>query len=206
MEISVLKLTELLILSFLLGAGIGVINDANRIVRVFFGVRYSSNKFKRIYSFLKISENDLDTTTKLSTVILNLVILVQDFSLTVISGVCTIFLNYYFNDGKIRLFSVLAIVFGFVIYYFTIGKLVMVISEPIMLILREAFKRILWVILFPFKMILKTFINTYHKIYELIKKYLAKRINMRYNTKEVKRLLILSKIGFINYKEFGNEG
>ncbi len=206
MEISPLKLTELFVLSFIFGGALGVLNDFNRIVRVFFGVRYSSKSFEKLYSIFNIKYENNKDTTKFGTLALNLIIIVQDIFLVITAGIGTILLNYYYNDGKIRLFSLLTLGIGFFLYYFTIGKLVMLISEPIMVIIRELVKYVVRVILLPIKYIVNLLIKSVNNIYLLIKKHLAKMMNIRYNIKEVKRLEILSKIGFINHKEFKNEG
>ena len=50
MEISPLILAELLICSFLFGVFMGAVNDVHRIIRVFFGVRYSKKHFDKLYA------------------------------------------------------------------------------------------------------------------------------------------------------------
>ena len=199
--------------SFLYGICIGIVNDINRIVRVFFGVRYTKINFDKLYEFLKIvkKENSDNTISSKSTnSYLNILIFIQDIFLALFAATGIILLNYYFNDGRFRIFTVLAMMLSAILYYFTVGKLIMLISEPIMLVIRTSFLFILKIILLPIR-------KAYLCIYLVIKnaasktkKYIANRINIRYYKREVQRLFDLSKHGFIdlfnnrNHKE--NEG
>ena len=81
----------------------------------------------------------------------------------------------------------------------------MLVSEPITVFIKELLERILHLTFIPIKSVSKATLKVISKIYYLIKKHLAKRMNIRYNIKEVKRLAFLSKIGFINYRELKNE-
>ena len=123
MEISPLTLSLLLLYSLLYGICVGIFNDINRIVRVFFGVRYTNISFQRLYTFLKI-QNKEDSNTeknikreKIKNIYLNILIFIQDilFFLFVASGI--VLLNYYFNDGRFRIFTVLAMAFSAIVYY-----------------------------------------------------------------------------------------
>ena len=50
MEISPLLLAMMLVWSFVFGLLLGAVNDVNRIVRVFCGVRYGGKNFDKLYS------------------------------------------------------------------------------------------------------------------------------------------------------------
>ncbi len=210
MEISPFKLTELLIYSFLYGGMLGVINDINRIIRVFFGVRYSRKRFNGLYNFLKINKSESDVNeNKISNICLNIIIVMQDIFLMLSFAVGVIILNYYYNDGKIRFFGLFTTLIGFFLYYFTLGKVIMLISEPIMLVCRTVFKQVFIVVSAPVKFLFKIVGRFVSKTNLLIKKHIAKRRNIRYNKKEGKRLAFLSKCGFLDVliqKEFYNEG
>ncbi len=204
MEISPLLLTELLLFSFLFGGIVGAFNDINRIIRVFFGVRYTSLDFSGLYAHLKLSkpldDSDNSDTLKIKKskdIFLCVLIFIQDLLLVLFATGGIILLNYYYNDGKFRFFALLAMLLGFVLYYFTIGKLLMFISEPIMLILRTVAILLIRIMLAPFRFILKSLKKIFKKIYIHTKKHIEKHINIRYNRREVKRLFDLSKIGFL---------
>lgn len=205
MEISSLKLAELLIFSFVFGLCLGFFNDFNRIIRVFFGARYSSKDYSKLYDFFKIKNKTYNETTKFTTFLFKIIIIIQDVLFSLSVGCGTVLLIYCYNDGRFRLFTPLAIILGFFLYYFSVGKLVMLVSEPIAVFIKELLERILHLTFIPIKSVSKATLKVISKLYYLIKKHLAKRMNIRYNIKEVKRLAFLSKIGFINYRELKNE-
>ena len=208
MEISPLTLSLLLWFSFLFGICVGIVNDINRIVRVFFGVRYTKIKFDKLYVFLKIKQEEKVKPKK--NIYLNILIFIQDIFLCLFASAGIILLNYYFNDGRFRLFTILAMLFSSTLYYLTVGKLVMLISEPIMLLIKTAVTFICRIVFLPIRLVCKwVYImikNTFYKT----KKHIAKMMNIRYNKREEERLCNLSKHGFIdtlNNKDYTeNEG
>ena len=141
MEISPLLLSLLLLWSAVFGAVLGMINDVNRIIRVFLGVRYTQNGFERLYKYplpiLKKPLGELKTLPKRGFV--SVIIFLQDLLFFIIAGVGVAILNYEFNEGKFRIFTLLAILVGFLLYYFTIGKLVILASELIVFSIKAIF-------------------------------------------------------------------
>ena len=197
MEISPLTLSLLLLFSFLYGICIGIVNDINRIIRVFFGVRYTKVNFDKLYAFLKI-KNEEKSQRKSKNIYLNILIFIQDIFLIIFAASGIILLNYYFNDGRFRIFTLLAMLFSAILYYLTVGKLVMLISEPIMLIIRTGVAFIAKTVFMPIHAV---YIWTYGMIkntFLKIKKHIAKAQNIRYNKRETDRLYTLSKHGFID--------
>ena len=86
--------------SFLYGICIGIVNDINRIVRVFFGVRYTKINFDKLYEFLKIAKkenSDNSISSKATNIYLNILIFIQDIFLTLFAASGIILLNYYFK-------------------------------------------------------------------------------------------------------------
>ena len=193
MEISPLKLAELLLFSFLFGGVVGAFNDILRISRVLLGANHPS---LGICEFLKksITFNQNNAFKISKEILFNVLIFIQDFLLLIFFTLGVILLNYYYNDGKIRFFSVLAMLLGFLIYYFTLGKMVMLLSNPIVVCLRTVICFFISIIILPIKFVglcLK-------KIYIQTKKYIEKKLNLRYNKRVVKMLLNLSNHGFLN--------
>ena len=107
-------------------------------------------------------------------------------------------LNYYFNDGRFRIFTVLAMVFSSIVYYLTVGKLVMLISEPVMLIVRTAFMIFVKILFLPIKIVFKAILVIIKNTFLKVKKLIAKRLSIRYNKREEERIFALSKNGFLN--------
>ena len=205
MEISQIKLAELLAVSFLVGVAMGIINDINRIVRNIFNFKFKSNRFKGLYTFLKITEHTNKRPTKFNSIIFKVMFFVQDLVFTSLFALSIVLLNYYYNDGKMRLFSVGSLILGFITHFCTFGKITMFVLEPLTIIIKELFKRLLHLCLQPFIFIIHKAISFSKNIFLVIKKHIEIKTNLRYNIKERKRMIILSKTGFINCTELNNE-
>ncbi len=200
MKISPLMLSALLLFSFVFGAFIGVLNDTNRIVRVFFGARYSDRNFDRLRRFTQTKMVKMGNERKgfsVSSRMFDVLVFLQDMLLMCVSGVGIVILNYYFNDGRFRFFTVAAALAGFLLYYFTVGKLIMLISEPITLILRFVMYYALKCIAFPFVFVYKLLCGAICKILFVSKKKIAKRQNLRYNIKKRNEYEQLASIAFV---------
>lgn len=196
MEISPLLLSALLFFSLLFGIILGVINDINRIIRVFFGVKYSDKKFNKIRALAEKREKI--KKKRISVKLLNLLIFIQDFLLMMSLGCGIVILNYYFNDGRFRLFSLICAVVGFLLYYFTIGKIMMLISEPITLILKLVFSTICYYISYPFAAFIRYVLKIINKLIRSIKNRIAKKENMSYNIKKTTYMYEKVNFGFLS--------
>jgi len=159
MEISPIRLLFLLLSSFGFGIGIGVFYDVHRILRVLFGVQYTKNRPTKYFSKpLPILKRPLGEIKrgKIKTAFLSVLIFMQDLLLCCVSAVGIVILNYAFNDGRFRFYTILALFGGFFLYYFTVGKLMMFLSEWIVFFLRSVFSIFFfllsrpWVILWRF--------------------------------------------------------
>lgn len=200
MEISPLRLAELLFFSFVLGIALGIVNDANRLIRAFCGQRYSKRKFDKLYSFFNI---DREAATRRHSmprkkIAVNVLIFFQDIVFLTVAAFGIIILNYDLNDGKFRIFSVLAAACGFAVYFFTVGKLIVALSEPIVIILKISLTWIFKTIIAPFKFIFELALKLAKKILSLIKKELEKRGNMRYNKIRKREIAALADNGFLS--------
>ena len=111
MEISPFLLTLLLSWSFVFGVILGVINDMNRIIRVFCGVRYSEKRFGKLYELVLpvVHRPLLRSENKFHKKALAVLIFFQDIIFFILAGVGIILLNYEFNEGRFRFFTVFAV-------------------------------------------------------------------------------------------------
>ena len=193
MEISPLTLLLLLINSFLLGGFIGVINDINKMLRIFLCGEENFDRYKKIAKFFKLKKNVI----LFNKTFLNVVTFVQDIFTLTLATVGLMLLNYYYNDGYFRLFSFFAMVVGFVIYYFTLGKLAAVVLEFFSFFLRCIIITIVRTIIYPIVLIVKCIKKLMVKSFIKYKKYIEKNKNLRYNKKRREMVVKLSKCGFI---------
>jgi Mg2+/Co2+ transporter CorB len=193
MEISPLTLFVLLITSFLLGGFIGVINDINKMLRVFLCGEEDFDRYKKMADFFRLKKNVIS----FNKTFLNAVMFIQDIFTLTFSTVGLILLNYYYNDGYFRFFSFFAMVVGFVIYYFTLGKLAAVILESLAFFLRCIIVTIVRIITYPIILLIKCIKKLIIKSFIKYKKHIEKNKNLRYNKERREMILELSKCGFI---------
>lgn len=114
---------------------------------------------------------------------------IEDILFWVLSGILTLYTIIVFNDGKIRLYILLAIIIGVIIYTLTISRLFIKFSVSVIDSIKKAISKVLNIIAYPIKIIFKflkkvflkpinfLFINirrTMSKPVELIKKSIKK--------------------------------
>ena len=199
MEISPFLLALLLGWSFVWGVILGVLNDVNRITRVFCGKVYSKKYFGKLYELtLPIVNRPIERKESgLRKKSLSVLIFFQDIIFFAIAGIGITVLNYEFNEGRFRFFTVFAVVSGFIIYYFTVGKIVMMLSEGIVFFIKATILIIFSAICRPFvilghfwaKKLKKTTLFLYITIANIQKKL--------YNINRKKKMIKKSSTGFL---------
>ncbi len=202
MEISPFLLAKLLLYSFFLGMLTGVFYDANRVIRIFLGERYKQGGFGRLYSIkLPFLKKEVSLTTAsdkgIQKHIRGVVIFFGDMLTVLFGAVGVIILNYSYNDGTFRGFSVVGALVGFLLYYFSIGKLVILVCEPIAFLIKYTFCAFFVILGYPIKLFLYFLIKNVRKICFLCSFILEKRRKKVYNIKEKDFLLKLAKNGFV---------
>ena len=182
MEVSQLSLISLLFFLALWGGLIGLLDNVNKALRIFLFENLELRKFKVKNAFFATF------------------VFFQDFFFIIIAFIGIILLNFYFNNGLFRFLPLLSFGIGFVIYYFTLGKLLMLILRPIVLFTRRfvvGTLRSIYVFLIEF--IIKKLVRT-------IKKSIAKKRNIKYNKKRRYQLIKLSECGFLEEIKQGKKG
>lgn len=199
MEISPLRLALLLFYSFVFGMAMGVFYDLHRIIRVFFGVRYSGTRFEKIENIkLPIVKKRINFgQRKVSKISQNTIVFFGDFASVVAATMGIIILNYSYNSGKFRLFTVLGVFFGFLLYHFTLGRLVMTVSEPAAMLIKYVFLSFFILFLYPFYMAGKFISKKIAKCFFLYTFAIEKKQKRVYNIKEEVYLEKMSKNGFL---------
>ena len=203
MEISPFLLTLLLAWSFVFGVILGVVNDVNRIIRVFCGVRYSQKRFGKLYELVlpvvhrPLSRNE----NKFHKNALSVLIFFQDIIFFIIASIGMILLNYEFNEGRFRFFTVFAVIFGFLLYYFTIGKVVMMVSEGIAFFVKATILIVFSALFRPFVWIGRYVVDKFKKI-TLFSNIAIENIRKKlYNKYRKKDMIKKSLIGFLKTKK-----
>ncbi len=203
MEISPVLMAWLLLYSFFFGTVVGVFYDINRVIRVFLGIRYSKRAYKRM-SQLHLPIVNKPVTLKERErvgVALKAVIFIGDTLSVLFGAVGIIVLNYSYNSGSFRFFGLVGAVLGFLAYYYTVGRLVMGILEPLVLGIKYLFLSFFIVFGYPFLKFSKFIAKTVKKIVFLYSFTLEKRREKLYNVREEVYLFEMAKNGFLNKGE-----
>lgn len=201
MEISPLMMAILLFYSFMFGIFMGVFYDANRIIRVFFGISYGGIGVEKIAQwrlpFFK-KKVRLKNERQGKRAVKTAAVFLGDVLCFLCAGIGVVILNYSYNSGEFRLFTVVGVIVGFLLYYFTIGKITILILEPVAAIVKYAFLSFFAVFLCPLYIIGKNMLKLLSKTVFLYTFTLEKRKERVYNIKEEVYLLKMSKNGFLS--------
>ncbi len=205
MEISPILLFWLFIYSVCFGGLVGVLNDLHRFSRVILGVRYTGKNMESLYKKkIPIVKRTLKPLRqeKGKSIALSVVIGIQDILLFSFAGVGTVLLNYYYNDGQIRYYTIPAVFLGFLLYYFSIGKLTILIFESLWFVLRAFFAITLYLISRPVLLFVGFFWKKSKKIYANVKKTIAKKQKIVYNIDKYKMVIKEAENGFLEHLKF----
>lgn len=200
MEISPIRLFYLLLSSFFLGVGMGFFYDIHRMIRISFGIRYSKTAppeiFRRPLPILGRPLREL-RQGKGKRGFLSVLIFFQDLLWFCSAGVGIVILNYAFNDGRFRIYTVVALLIGFLIYYFTLGKLVMILSEWIVFLLRSAFLIFFFILSRPFVKFFCFLWKIIKKTQRNLEKTIANQRKKVYNINKKKECFSAADRGFL---------
>lgn len=184
MEISQALLLLLLFYSFAFGIATAVFYDANRIIRVLCGVKYSKRAYDRLYGIkLPITKRAVkmgESRGFIKSVVIN----IGDFLCVLLAAGGLIVLNYSYNNGRFRFFTVIGLCVGFLFYRLTVGRLVMAIAEPIAFICKYCILSIFIVLSRPITKIASFVIKNIKKIIYLCGFTIEKKRKKLYNIKE----------------------
>ena len=157
--------------SLIVGAILGVIWDLFRVTRIAaFGRKKRQNA---VFIPLPSDKSELtrilsiDTSEKHSN-IAHIGVFLSDLGFCIFSAICVILMLFHASDGVIRGFAFAGAFIGFVIYYFTVGKLTVIFSDAIIKIIKKLLRFVLSLTLLPLirlaKAIVKKLLSTIKKI------------------------------------------
>lgn len=195
MEVSVSHQIYISFCSIILGFTSGLIYDFIRIIRVFLGIRYvnrfteklSAKKFK----FIKNPFYKKETKTKREAI---KVFITDIIYFVIMTPIFMIFL-YHQNNGSVRWFVFFSVVLGFLSYYFTVGKIIISVSEYIVFYIKAFFLHVIFFISKPLIPILKFIKNKSVYIRGKIKIHIQKnKDKKKAKSKKSKMLIHFGKI------------
>ena len=165
------------------GVALGVFYDFIRAFKMLCGVSYFGEKSRK----------------RIATRVIEYVItFFCDVLFFLVAGVVTLLLIYRMGEGLFRAFTFGGIISGFALYYFTVGKIVMLVSEAIIFFIRATLKVVLFIIFRPVFLIFRKIFEALKKMWIKIKTSIAKKRNIRYNENRQRELLSRASRGFFD--------
>lgn len=146
-DLSQSELAALLLRSILCGVFFGGIYDIIRSVKMLCGVRYG--------------ESEEEKTPAGRRVVIYTVTLITDIVFWVCAG-CAAILLMYSSGGFFRGMTFVGMTGGFLIYYFTLGRLVLKLSRRVTSFLKKIIRRAAILAVKPIKKLLDGIISLYH--------------------------------------------
>jgi hypothetical protein len=194
MEISPYMLTLLLIYSFLFGVFAGAVYDVSKILRALLFEGTSTDRQKKLCDIKLVLVGKL--TPKRNSNLLPIFVFIFDILIFLFIGCGIAVLNFYFNRGQMRLYTITAVAVGFLVYYFTLGKIVSFFADWLVFALRAVMAILARLLIAPFAALGKGLEKIVSLWIRKITFALEKKSMIRYNEREEKRLLKLAELGF----------
>ncbi len=198
METNPYLLWQLLVSSFFGGVLLGAVYDTMRLSRVLFGVCHyvdiSLNRNIRS-PFSKQLPN-----RKASPIFAAFLLTLQDILFCLLAGILIAILLFYGNNGNFRGFVLFGILAGFLLYYVTIGKLLIRVSEYVIFAVKVAALYAAYYVTRPILLILRVAKKMYVAIWGRFCMYRIRR----FDAAKREMLLKLSDMGFVGALWNGN--
>ena len=206
MEIYPEVLWRLLWYSFFGGVLLGALYDTLRLSRVLLGVCHYvdiSPKMRVPSPFRERARSP----RKRSAVFREVLLALEDLGFCLAAGAVMMLLLFYGNDGGFRGFVLLGLLAGFLLYYATLGALVVRVSEHLVFWLKTAILYAVFYITRPFLFLFRLVRNAVRRAYGSVSRRVILRRLRRYDEKKRKELFAMSEQGFVGleWKENGND-
>ncbi len=204
MEIVPIRIFWMTVASLIFGAAMGIVNDLNRCIRSSLGVNYiKERRFSLEELRLPIINRALGPikNSKLKNRLLPVIIFFQDVFFFVLAGAGVAILDYYFNSGRARIYTPVAATVGFVVYFFTLGRLSPYFFRGVIFCLRAVGAVAFEIIYRPLRHFVVFLGNFTKKIRIIVNKTIAKKQKMVYNNKKKKVAMKDAAQGFLSFAE-----
>ena len=186
MGISQLSLGRLFLYALVLGVILGIVYDLTRLTRLFFGAHYNRRVAKHLrrieLPFLPLQKEKGESRA------LGIVLFFEDLLFCLGVGIALILLFYEVHNGKVRGPAILCCGAGFLIYRFTLGRLVMLSFEFVAYFLETAVRYAVFFISWPIRVVKRQIVKCVVKFYDGAKKRYLKRGRARYTACQQKRI------------------
>lgn len=177
MNVSMHQLFATLLYSVVLGLFFGAVYDAVRIIRVVFGINSYSTK-KRFKSFYDKGLINVFVLKK-AAIFKTIFVFVTDIVYMTFISVSFVIFLFHFNFGIFRWFFLVFAALGILVYYHSVGKLVIAFSEVISETMKLVVNTLIFILFIPIKYLIKLFIFLFSKTLGRISHKLKCAIDIR---------------------------
>lgn len=120
-----------------------------------------------LFDFFRILRKSFKTS--------DLLTYIEDIAFWILTGIIILYNIWYFNDGEIRLFMLLGISIGAIIYALTLSKFIVTMATIIIKTIKSIFTKLFKIILTPLKPIIQIFSKILTFLKEKIDDFVKKR-------------------------------
>lgn len=209
MEISPYLLAKMLAYSFLLGICLGVLYDAFRVFRIFSATgtfEHGKNNYDGVRlrlpppirgvfgeSVKPLLSPCSQSRGRARGVLCGILLFFEDILFFTVCGCAISVLIYYTNDGSFRLMAVVGVFAGFLLYYLTVGRLVMSVAHFICFVLRAVLTYVILALITPSAYLLRGV----RRVLKRVRGVYIRQRNKKYD-RAIKGLLLLeAEHGFL---------
>ncbi len=182
MEISPIILAKMLWIAFLFSFQAGLIFDVGRAVRSYFSCLPKSKKIVSLYSVkVPFSSGILNKNSgkKRNRILENIILFFSDFFFVFYSGFGLAKINFSYNDGDFRFLTLVAFAIGFLLYYFTVSRLILLLLEIFVFVIK-----------YPIGVICALTGKPFLKLYNILVKKIKKMFGKFYRRIEKKNKVV----------------
>lgn len=198
MEINPISLFRLLLASLIFGAIMGGLYDCIRIQRVLLGIsRYTEAANAPIFCPKLWKKREKRMPKSSCDLIKRGFLVLQDIAFCLTVGVLLSVLLFYQNNGEFRGFVLVGVATGFLAYYFTVGKLVIRISEYLVFAIKTAILYVIYYTTLPFIVAGRFVVVHVGRFVDRQRQKRKEKKIDRYHRRTSEELLVLSKQGFL---------
>ena len=138
-----------------------------------------------LFDFFRILRKTIKTV--------NMVTYIEDILFWILTGISIIFFMYKFSDGSLRLFMLLGLCFGIIVYMLTLSNLIIKTVIYIIEILKKIIHTIIKIVKVPLKVIYniidKIIFRPLYIFYIKLNAIMTKKLkNIKYKQKSLKKL------------------
>ena len=168
----------------------GLFNDLQVFIRVLFFAESSDNKDC-------IKPQKRGCRNIIGNKALGVLTFFQDVVFFTLFGAGIAIINYYYNNGRFRIYAPVAAFLGFIVYYFSLGHVSRKLRRSIAYIIRRAFFMFFSLLFKPVLYFFTLIGESVKKSCININKALAKRQKLLYNKSKERQILKRATEGFV---------